>query len=47
MANIENGWFAEINDLWYGQAMSYEVKNILCQKKFQYQDIPIFERSVL
>lgn len=46
MAMIKDGWFAEKNDLWYGQAMSFEVKKVLCHKKSQYQDILIFERSV-
>ena len=44
MAKVNNGWFAEINDLWYGQAMSFEVENVLCHKKSQYQDILVFER---
>ena len=47
MAKVENGWFAEISDLWYGQAMSFEVNKVLCHKKSQYQDILMFERLVL
>ncbi|CAB3979816.1 Spermidine synthase [Paramuricea clavata] len=43
MAKVENGWFAEISDLWYGQAMSFEVNKVLCHKKSQYQDILMFE----
>jgi spermidine synthase len=46
MSKVENGWFAEINDLWYGQAMFLEVKKVLCDKKSKYQDILIFERLV-
>ncbi|XP_028390998.1 uncharacterized protein LOC114515878 [Dendronephthya gigantea] len=43
MTTIKDGWFAEINNQWYGQAMAFEIKKILCHKKSQYQDILIFE----
>lgn len=41
---IQNGWFCEINDLWYGQAMSLEIEEILVEHKSKYQDILIFKR---
>ena len=46
MAKVQNGWFAEIDDRWYGQALSLEVKKVLCDKRSRHQDILIFERLV-
>ncbi|XP_046850493.1 spermidine synthase-like [Xenia sp. Carnegie-2017] len=43
MAFIKDGWFSEINDLWYGQAMSFEIKEILYHKRSQFQDILVFK----
>ena len=44
MASIEDGWFCEINDLWFGQSMSFQIEEMLCQRKTKYQDVLIFKR---
>jgi len=40
---IKDGWFTEKAVLWPGQAMSLQIKKILCHEKSKYQDILIFE----
>ena len=44
MNRIQNGWFAEINEQWPGQALSLEVEEILYEGKSKYQDILVFKR---
>lgn len=43
MDQIKNGWFSEKCDLWPGQCMSLEVKEVLYDGKSNYQDILVVE----
>jgi len=42
---VKDGWFHERGELWKGQAMSLEVKNILAHYRSDYQDILVFEST--
>jgi len=42
---IIDGWFHERGELWKGQAMSLEVKNIIYHGRSDYQDILVFEST--
>jgi len=43
MNQIQNGWFSEISTMWPGQAQSLEVKEVLWDKKSDFQDVLVFE----
>jgi len=38
-------WFSEVNEQWKGQAMSLEVKEMLFDKKSEYQHVQVFESN--
>jgi len=40
---IKDGWFTEKAALWPGQAMSLQIKEILCHETSKYQDVLIFK----
>jgi len=40
---IQDGWFREKPTLWPGQAMSLEVKEIICHEKSLHQDVLVFK----
>jgi hypothetical protein len=40
-----DGWFHEISDMWPGQAMTLQVKNVLHHEKSKYQDVLVFEST--
>lgn len=39
---VVNGWFSENDVLWPGQAMSYQVDEVLYEGKSKFQDILVF-----
>ncbi len=43
MDALARGWFSELSTFWPGQAQSLKIKEILLDKKTQYQHIQIFE----
>lgn len=45
MEMIKDGWFHERGELWPGQAMSLEVKNVLYHGRSKYQDVLVFESA--
>jgi spermidine synthase len=42
---VIDGWFREISNMWPGQAMTLQVKEVLHHEKSQYQDVLIFEST--
>ncbi|KAI7854025.1 spermidine synthase [Circinella umbellata] len=42
---IKDGWFYEKNEMWPGQAMGIEVKQVLHHEKSKYQDVLVFEST--
>ena len=43
MDAINNGWFAELSELWPGQAMNLKVKEVLHNERTKFQDLIVFE----
>ena len=44
LGNLEGQWFNEVNDMWYGQAFSLKIKEVLYHQKSAFQDIIVFQR---
>lgn len=40
---IKDGWFAEKETMWPGQAMTLKVKNVLHHEQSLFQDVLVFE----
>jgi spermidine synthase len=40
-----DGWFREISNMWPGQAMTLQVKEVVHHEKSKYQDVLIFEST--
>eukprot|EP01012_Entosiphon_sulcatum_P061870 TRINITY_DN877_c0_g1_i1.p1 TRINITY_DN877_c0_g1~~TRINITY_DN877_c0_g1_i1.p1 ORF type:complete len:288 (-),score=46.14 TRINITY_DN877_c0_g1_i1:15-878(-) len=43
MDALKQGWFSEISPMWPGQAQSLEVKEVLWNKRSDYQDVLVFD----
>mmetsp|Transcript_6151 Transcript_6151/g.22621 ORF Transcript_6151/g.22621 Transcript_6151/m.22621 type:complete len:244 (-) Transcript_6151:2329-3060(-) len=43
MDAITKGWFAELSELWPGQAMNLKVKEVLHSERTKFQDLIVFE----